>query len=276
MQAKSDKEARKARYQIIRNDIMDKVKAISQEITKMEETIRKEKEDPDLNLYRYIYTAWNYLKVAEQYIDLAKTHKELLGRYNDSDLRAARENFYKALKALSNVVPDAILEGPTDNLEYLEKIPRMNLKRVRNLIKRLNEVYEKLEEVLKDEPRYRLTLVELSGKIANIARNLVDLRLLENPDPRQPYYEERILLSQELPAIIHRASYKYREYYSISKDPFHMKRAIAYQEMLRVINTILNKTKDAEENKKTIDAWKNILAKDLEEKEKREGKKRRK
>lgn len=260
---------KKLQYQAIQKDFKSKIPEIMIKIQRLEKE-NKEEQDNDIFNYRNFAVANFYLDAVEAYCNMTKAYHELYNKINETDLKEARELYFKALVSIEKIVGKFVASGLTENAEIIEALERFNPKRKLFLIKKFENKLSLLEECYHDLPKYKWSLVEMEGRYITIAKNMMNFKELQVQDPRVPYYAENYTLLNLIKAYLRKASERYRDkYMQTNKEPMDMKKAILYQEALKSICMVLGTSQETENSKKIIDAWNTILDNEEKYKEKK-------
>ena len=260
---------KKLQYQQMQKEFKARLPEIMVRMQRLEKD-NKEEEDKEIIYYRNIAISNLYLDAVEVYCNMIKSYNDFNNKVNETDLKEARELYFKALVSLENVVGKYVSITLTENVELLESIHRLNPKRKLMLIRKFENRLRLLEECYGDMQKYKWHLVEMEGRFTTVAKNLMNFKELQVGDPRIPYYAENQALLTQIKQYLRKTSEKYRDKYNqTNKEAADMKRAIAYQEALKSICMVLGNPQETENAKKVIDSWNAILDKEEKDKEKR-------
>ena len=101
---------------------------------------------------------------------------KVLNVKNNDALNDARKVLYKAIIYMEEIVTDKIDIAYTDLTEDLETIQNIPISRRFILMKKLGLSISMLKEAFGDNSKWKLSFVELEGRFATIAKNLLDMR----------------------------------------------------------------------------------------------------
>jgi hypothetical protein len=111
--------------------------------------------------------------------------------------------------------------------------------------------------------------VELEGRYATVAKNILDLKsAVVNTDPRSPDYEPTVRHLALIKKILLQAADRYREKYELSTgriDDFKM--GINFINALKRLHILLGEREGVETLKKKADIWTAKLEKDHKKQE---------
>ena len=244
------------KYKIIIEEIIIREKALDYDIRtgKVLDDLEKKKID----------MADCVLNMASYYILLNSLSYTLLGIKNENFLNEARKACYRAIIYLEEIVSD-LIDVPLSELSESQKsISGYDDKKRYHLIKKIGYTIESVEKYYGENTRWRWSFVELEGRFATVAKNLIDFKsLVKGMDPTLEGYEVRMHHLNLVKELLHTAANRYREKYTVGKtriDDFKL--AIRYLSALRRIHIYLGETNDAEVTKKNIDIWKSLMEKD--------------
>ena len=116
-----------------------------------------------------------------------------------------------------------------------------------------------------DNTKWRWSFVELQGRYATVAKNMMDMRYASKTyfDPRSSDFDTTIFYLRLIKKLLNESATNYRDRYELStKRIDDIRLAINYLLALRRINIMLNEKDEAEELKKKIIVWKNKMESD--------------
>ncbi len=221
--------------------------------------------DPNGDAYKKLMLADEMLFLSTLYMTKHSLSVSILGVKNEDALNDARKTLYKAIIYLEEVVTnfvDAPFSEYEDKIEQIRNIPES--KRY-YLIRKLGLAIRLVLDAYGDNTKWRWAFVELEGRFATVAKNILDLKTASKDglDPHSPDYDDTIFHLRLVKRLLQQAADRYREKYELSTariDDFRL--AINYLLALRRIHLILNERDQAEEAKKKADIWKEKMEKD--------------
>jgi hypothetical protein len=188
---------------------------------------------------------------------------------NEEALNDGRKSLYKAVIYLEEVVSNLVDAPFSDYEEKLAQIVSVDAKRRYLLIRRLGLVLQLLENAYGDNTKWKWAFVELEGRYAAAAKNIIDLKsAVANTDPRSLDYEPTVRHLRMIKKLFLQAADRYRGKYELSTnriDDFKM--GINFLTALRRLHIILGEKDDAETVKKKLDIWSSKLEIDLKKQE---------
>lgn len=228
--------------------------------------------DPDGSIYKKIMLVDELIYMVTLY--LAKYHvaASFLGGKNEDLLNEARKAIYKVIINLEEIVTNFIDAPFSDYEEKVQKIQHVPQKHRYYLIRKLGLVIDLVIQAYGDNTKWRWTFVEIHGRFATVAKNILDLKDTAETgfNPHSPDYESTMFHVRMVKKLLLQAADKYREKYEMATSSIEDFRvAIQYLCAVRRFHIILNERNEAEEIKKKIDIWSDKMEKDLQ---KRKGK----
>ncbi len=231
-------------------------------------------QEPEKAGYKRFALADQRLNVASIYLLLNRISMSMLSVKNQNFIREAHRCLYQSLMFLEEVVTDAIDAPFSDYSEKLATISTMPDRQRFGLVRKLGFTIQYVNEEFEKNSRWKGSIVDLEGRLATIAKNVMDLRaLVANLDPRVDGYElrvEHVRLSKEL---LSRAADRFLERYIHNNnsrlDDFRL--AINYLLALKRLHIVLGEPDQAETVGKKAEVWKSRMEDDEKrlEKEKR-------
>ena len=214
--------------------------------------------------YKYLALADERLNLASYYLLQNSLSVSLLGVKNEAFLNDARKSCYQAVIYLEEVVSNYVDVAFSEYADLLEQIDGFEDEKRYVLVRKLGFTIESVEEAFGANSKWRWSFVELEGRYAAVAKNLINFKtFVAGMDPRVEGYQARMGHFDLAKDLLTRAADRYREKYELSTlriDDF--KHAIAFLAALRRIHILLGDAEKAEEIKKKMDVWKSKMETD--------------
>jgi hypothetical protein len=239
----------------------EKVKEYKQLIDKMTQREKNileliQKGDPAAE-YKKLTLADENLNLASYFILLNDVSVELLGVKNEGFLNDARKCCYKTVIYLEDVVSDFIDVPFSDYKDKLEKIDGFQDENRFNLARKLGFTIQSVVDGFGDNSKWKWSFVELEGRLATVAKNLLNLKTLTaGLDPRVEGYEARLGHLNLVKDLLNKSADRYREKYELSTlriDDF--KKAISYLQSLKRLHSLLADINSVEMIRKKVEVW---------------------
>jgi hypothetical protein len=224
--------------------------------------------------YQKIALAEDNLNVVATYLLMSSLSMSFLGVKNEAFLNDARKSIYKAIFYLEEIV-SAFIDAPFSDYEQgLEEIAAYSDENRYNFIRKMGFAIDSLEEGYGDNSKWKWSFVELEGRFAVIAKNLLNLRtFIGGMDPRVEGYSARIAHLAMARDLLQQSADRYREKYELSTQRIDdIKAAINFLSAVRRLHIVLGESDLADVVKKKSDIWRSKMENDLkkaEEKPKR-------
>ncbi|MDR2185617.1 MAG: hypothetical protein LBO80_08155 [Treponema sp.] len=239
-------------------------------ILKREQTllasIRKE---PAGAVFKRLTLVDEMLNLASNYIILSGISQNMLKVKNEDALNDGRKALYKSVIYLEEVVSNYVDVPFSDYEEKLAGIAPVDAAKRYLLIRKMGLAIELLENAYGDNTKWKWSFVELEGRYAATAKNILDLKnAVINTDPRSPNYEPTVYHLNLIKKLLMQAADRYREKYELSTnrtDDF--KQGITFLAALRRIHVVMGDREEAETVKKKQEIWAAKLESDLKKKE---------
>jgi len=240
-------------------------KTIISELLKREETVLQViKRGANGAAFKRLSLAEEMISVAAYYMVLSGVSQSMIKLRNEEALNDGRKSIYKAIIYLEEVV-SPLVDAPYS--EYEEKLIEINpvdAQKRYNLIRKIGLALQLLKNAYGDNTKWRWAFVELEGRYAAVAKNIIDLKnAVTNTDPRSLDYEPTVRHLLLIKKLLHQAADRYREKYELSTnriDDFKM--GINFLNSLKRIHILLGEREDAETLKKKAEIWSSKLEKD--------------
>jgi hypothetical protein len=241
------------------------IEAILQQEKKIVTAIQLE---PENAAVMRIALADEMLNLTSHYIILSTISQSILQNRNDDALNDGRKTLYKGIiyleEAVSNRV-DAPFSEYEDKLVRLEAIDAAQRYR---LICKMGLCIDLLEDAYGDNTKWRWSFVDMEGRYAAVAKNILDLKkAVADTDPRSASYEPTVYHLRLVKQLLAQVADRYRQMYELSShrtDDFRT--GINFLGALRRLYIILGDRGKAEEVKKKFDIWSAKLEADIRKK----------
>jgi len=219
--------------------------------------------------FKRLTLADEMLNLASNYMILGGVSQSMLKLRNEEALNDGRKSLYKAVIYLEEVVSPLVDAPFSDYEERLTEIAPIDARRRYAIIRKMGLALQLLEDAYGDNTKWKWAFVELEGRYAAVAKNIMDLKAaVANTDPRSPDYEPTVYHLRLIKRLLLQAADRYREKYELSTnriDDFKM--AIHFLDSLRRIHILLGEREYAEPLKKKAEIWSSKLEVDMKKQE---------
>ena len=214
------------------------------------------------------------LNLLSNYIAINGISQIVLKSKSEESLNDGRKILYKAVIYLEEVVSNFIDAPFSDYEDKLAVIESFDQNQRYHLIRKMGLALDLLVQAYGDNSKWRWTFVELEGRFATIAKNILDLRnVYTNSSPESDFYDSTVYHLRLVKKLLVQSADRYREKYELSTSQFSdFKTGISYLAALRRIHIVLAENEESESIKKKLTIWKTKLETDMKKQE--EAKKR--
>jgi hypothetical protein len=201
------------------------------------------------------------LNLASNYIIMNGVSYAMLGIRNEEALNDARKSLYKCVIYLEGALGNYVDAPFSDYEDRLAKIASMDTAGRYLLVRKLGLGIQLLQNAYGDNSKWKWSFVELEGRFAAAAKNILDLRkAAANTDPRSPDYEPTVYLIRLIKKLLSQAADRYRERYELStRSVEDLKMGILFLAALRRLQSLLGNRREVELTKKRMDVWESKL-----------------
>jgi len=209
------------------------------------------------------------LNLASYYMAINGISQSVLKNKNEEALNDARKSLYKAVIYLEEVVSNLIDAPFSDYETKLAAIESFDPNQRYNLICKMGLAIDMLEQAYGDNSKWRWTFVEIEGRFATTAKNIIDLKsVYVNASPGSPYYDSSVYHLRLVKKLLLQAADRYREKYELSTgQTLDFKTGINYLAALRRIHIVLAENEESQEIKKKLSIWSQKLETDQKKQE---------
>ena len=223
-----------------------------------------QKDPTDITLKRLTLVE-EMLNLASYQIIIDAVSKSRLKTKDENILNDGRKTLYKAVIYFEEAVSNYVDVPFADYEEKLAGIASLDAAHRYRLVRKMGLTINMIEDAYGDNTKWRWTFVELEGRFAAVAKNILDLKnAVSNTDPRSPNYEATVYHLRMIKKLLNQAADRYREKYELSTsrvDDF--KQGINFLGSLRRIHVLMGERDDAETVKKKLEIWSAKLETDI-------------
>ena len=209
------------------------------------------------------------LNLTSNYIAINGVSQAMLKAKNEEALNDGRKSIYKAVIYLEEIVSNYIDAPFSDYEGKLAEIESFDPNQRYQLIRKMGLAIDFLENSYGDNSKWRWTFVELEGRFATAAKNIMDLRnAVANKSPESPFYDSTVYHLRLIKTLLTQAANRYRDKYELStQQVLDFKTGIQFLGALKRIHTLLGESEDAETIKKKLNIWTTKLDTDIKKSE---------
>ena len=217
------------------------------------------KKTPAGGEYQKLNLCDEMIGVATYYIQINALTVELVNTKDNEALNNARKMLYKAIIYLEEVVSNVVDALQSDMEKKLASISNASVEKRFYLIRKLGLCIDILIEAFGDNSKWKESFVELQGRFATVAKNLLDLKKATKDyfDPNSPDYETSVLYIRLIRKLYDQSATAYRDRYELATHRIDdMRIAILFLSGARRVAIALGEAEEAEEIKKKAGVWK--------------------
>jgi hypothetical protein len=283
---KISSEARK-RYADRIKEYKERIDEITDENRELEEQIAKTNKSQGLTSGQYRGDQFTDLdaleevnsirfELADKYLDIVSYFNlmnalslSLLGIKNESFLNDGRKSCYKSIIYMEEIVSPYIDAAFSDYQQGVESLKRFDDKSKYRFLCKLGFAIDSIVEGFGSGSKWKWSFVELQGRYAVIAKNLLNLKtFIMQLDPRVEGYSERLAHVQLIKRILQQSADRYREKYELSTMRLDdIKKAILFLAAMKRLHTLLGEVEESEVVKKKMEIWKTKMEDDQKKQE---------
>ena len=261
-----------------RQAYQDKVKiyiAMTKVLLKTEKDLILESRKPLSDaILKKITLADEMLNLASNYMAINGISQAVLKVKNEEALNDARKSLYKAVIYLEETVSNYVDVPFSEYEKKLNAIEEFDPNQRYQLIRKMGLAIDLIEFAYGDNSKWRWTFVDIEGRFATVAKNMIDLKnVFVNKSPESPYYDSTVYHLRLIKKLLAQSADRYREKYELSTGQMlDFKTGISFLGALKRLHAILAESEEAEEIKKKYSIWSAKLETDMKKQE--EAKKR--
>jgi hypothetical protein len=223
------------------------------------------RKNPDAAVFERLTLVDEMLNLTSNYIILSGVSQSMLKVKNEDALNEGRKSIYKSVIYLEEIVSNTVDAPFAEYAEKLVAIEALDEERRYLLIRKMGLAIQLLKNAYGDNTKWKWSFVELDGRYATVAKNILDLKnAVANTDPRSPMYEPTMYHLRLIRRLFMQAADRYREKYELSTkriDDFKM--GILFLSALKRVLVVLGDRNEVEAVRKKSDIWSARLEKEL-------------
>jgi hypothetical protein len=256
-----------------RNQYQEKIKpyrdAIVEISSREKNILMGMQKDPSNAAFKRLTLAEEMLNLASYQILISLVSQTRLKVKEENALNDGRKSLYKGLIYLEDVVSNYVDVPYADYEEKLVEIASLDAARRYLLMRKMGLAINLLENAYGENTKWKWSFVELEGRFAAIAKNIIDLKnAVTNIDPRSPNYEPTVYHLRMIKKLLNQAADRYREKYELSTNRIDdFKQGINFLHALRRIHILMGDRDDTETVKKKLEIWSAKLETDIKRNE---------
>ena len=210
-----------------------------------------------------------YLNIVSYYNLMSALSLSLLGIKNESFLNDGRKSCYKSIIYMEEIVSPYIDAAFSDYQQGVESLKHFDDRTKYRFLCKLGFSIDSIIEGFGAGSKWKWSFVELQGRYAVIAKNLLNLKsFISQLDPRVEGYSQRLSHMQLVKKILQQSADRYREKYELSTMRLDdIKKAILFLAAMKRLHTLLGEVEEAEVVKKKMEIWKTKMEDDQKKQE---------
>jgi hypothetical protein len=210
-----------------------------------------------------------YLNIVSYYNLMNALSLSLLGIKNESFLNDGRKSCYRSIIYMEEIVSPYIDAAFSDYQQGVESLEGFDDESKYRLLCKLGFSIDSVIEGFGSGTKWKWSFVELQGRYAVIAKNLLNLKtFIMQLDPRVEGYSERLAHVQLVKKLLQQSADRYREKYELSTMRLDdIKKAILFLAAMKRLHALLGEVEEAEVVKKKMEIWKTKMEDDQRKQE---------
>ncbi|HNV44441.1 MAG: hypothetical protein KBG82_09215 [Spirochaetes bacterium] len=243
-------------------NINGKIKTILDEIRDEDEKLRS-CEDFEIPYIQFTICE-KLLDVVELNLQIHDKHMSIIGLKHEASLDEARKKIAEIFIRLESITSSVIDLELSEIVKKQKLFPLYKDAQRLELVQRYFYLIERIEKGYGENSKWISSFVDIRGRGANIAKNLLDyIGLRSKNDPSEEGFNERRRLREIVEQSLIQSAKEYRERYEISgHNKEDMKKALDFLRALARMYIAENKREQLERMKKTIFIWNEKFKKD--------------
>jgi hypothetical protein len=230
-----------------------------------EEILEEIKENAGNCALKRVTLADLMLNLASNYIVVNEVSQSILKTRNEDALNEGRKATYKSVIYLEDTVSSFVDAAFSEYREKLADIETLDAAWRYTLVRKMGLAIRLLEKAYGDNTRWKWSFVELEGRYAAVAKNLLDLKkAAASWDPRSPDYRPMMYHFRLSKKLLMQAADRYRERYElVTRNLDDFKTGILFLSALQRFLAQMGDRSETEAVRKKYDIWAAKLEADM-------------
>lgn len=246
----------------------DITKSYKHEVLNLENEVKQLIKDQKTAISEKVVPYYDII-ITSKYIELTNIHLKIydvlildsrLKLKSEKYLVKAKKFFFNGILQLEKIFGfNLSISDSIDNKKFL-KLNKLHIKRLFIFINKINNCLNKIT-LLFNENKYKWNILEFKARLSIVFKYMINLRNINNIN--HPEYSFLARIVNVYKQYIENVSDMYREkYFTLTKKPFDMQVAIAFQEELRRLYFYMEDKEMIDTIVKKVDMWRNMLNKE--------------
>ncbi|MBQ6780114.1 MAG: hypothetical protein IJP62_02665 [Treponema sp.] len=212
--------------------------------------------------YKQFQLSEDMLSIAADYMQINSLSVELIDTKNNDALNDARKIIYKSIIYLESIVTPTIDVPYAEIEDKVAQIANIDLEKRFYLVRKMGLTIQLLEDAFGDNSKWKLSFIEIRGRAAVVAKNLLDWKEACKVyfDSSQAAFDTTVYYIRLVRKQLSQCAVQYRDKYELSSRRIDdMKSAIRFVLAERRICVLIAQKEDAEKLKSNAQVWKDKL-----------------
>ncbi|MDR0551242.1 MAG: hypothetical protein LBG72_04395 [Spirochaetaceae bacterium] len=215
------------------------------------------RQEPATAACKLFKLAEDALNAASLYVVISNLNNVVFGLKNEESLGEARKCLSKAIIYIENVVTNKIDALYSEYEASLAELAEIKQEEKLYVIRKIGLTIDIIKLAYGDVNRWKWAFVEIEGRFAAIAKNLLDLRKAQANESKNADYIHIANHVKLVKHLLDKTATRYIERYELStKHASDILNAINFMSALERIKNLTGDTESMEIVRKKLDAWK--------------------
>jgi hypothetical protein len=242
---------------------------------KINEILKKEKEllanapaDEQEAALRRLILAEDMFNLCSCYILENKIFKTVFNRSNEDILTESRKALFKGIAHMEDTVTNWVDEPFSEYADKIASIASVSTEKKYRLVRKMGLAIDLFKGEYEENSRWKWAFVDLDGRCAVIAKNIIDMRTLTSDlILTSDNYESTYFYVKMVKNMLAQAAELFRQKYELSSQRIEdFERSVNFLNALKRLHLALDERTETEEIKKTIEVWNSKLNTDIRKK----------
>jgi hypothetical protein len=196
------------------------------------------------------------LDVCSKHLAINGVYHSIFGVRSEDTLGEARKAVLKAIIYIENIVTAKVDALFSDYESFLDELESVNAEQKLFFIRKLGLTIDLIKAAYGDNTKWKWLFVDIEGRFAVIAKNLLDFRKAQANSMQSADYAAVANHVRLVKHLLNRCADLFLERYELStKRPEDLRLAISHILALQRVKLMLNDKEDMDSIKKKIETW---------------------
>ncbi|MDR2602860.1 MAG: hypothetical protein LBC53_10515 [Spirochaetaceae bacterium] len=243
-----------------KEQVKDYVADIKAFVKRENEVLDGCRKNPDIAAVKLFNLAGEELDIASKYLIVNGISSAVLDMRNEEALNEARKSILKSIIYIENIVTGKVDAVFSTYEKFLDELADISPERKLYFIRKAGLAVDLMKAAYGDNSRWKPAFVDIDGRFAVIAKNLLDLRKAQTSDISGKDYAPITHHVRLVKKLLNKCANQFLERYSMmTKSTEDLRLAINFLSALKHFKIMLQDSDDIDVIRKKLESWKALF-----------------